>query len=154
MYVCTPCTHMYRDPSSTHLYSMYVHPVHTCTGAPILHICTVCMYTLYTHVQGPLFNTFVHMHTLYTHVQGLLFNTFVRTYVHTHICLQLGEFLLVSSMSHYHNSSVMVDARAVRLQYLYSKVFVIGHLYNPTYSLIRPSYEVQSLYKSILRVTP
>ena len=36
----------------------------------------------------------------------------------------------------------------------YSETSLIRHLYNPTFSLIRPLYEVQSPYISMVRGTP
>ena len=37
---------------------------------------------------------------------------------------------------------------------IYSETSLIQHLYNPTFSLIRPLYEVQSPYISMVRGTP
>ena len=37
---------------------------------------------------------------------------------------------------------------------LHSETSLIQHLYNPTFSLIRPLYEVQSPYISMVRGTP
>ena len=39
-------------------------------------------------------------------------------------------------------------------KYKYSETLLIRHLYNPTFSPIRPLYEVQSPYMSMVRDTP
>ena len=46
------------------------------------------------------------------------------------------------------------DGTYVHHTTMYSKTSLIRHLYNPTFSLIRPLYEVQSPYISMVRGTP
>ena len=47
-----------------------------------------------------------------------------------------------------------MDGELISVHVWYSETSLIGHLYNPIFSLIRPLYEVQSPYLSMVRGTP
>ena len=87
----------------------------------------------------------LYINFVYIYINKLHYTTYV--YYNNH-CMGY-----IYNYANSYNNIIIVNCKAIN-PYTYSETSLIRHLYNPTFSLIRPSYEVQSPCISMVRGTP